>query len=285
MTTQRTLILGATGLLGRAFLNEFRAHSVLLSPSRQELDLTDLNAVKTYLEQHQPQVIINAAAFTGIERNIEQPELAMRINSELPRVLGQYVRGMQGAVVVHFSCASVYGNSADGRRPKGAVLQEDDPTQPATIYAQTKLQGELSLQSNCANYMIFRLSGLYDERIFEQSEQPERIFAGAPTSASYVANTICRTLSRIDRKVLKLTPGIFNLCAKGSADWSLFFREASTVKDRQSLLQSKPVDNLMTFGDRLSVDKAEGTFCLFVPSWQAQLHSVLANLRSDSAEG
>lgn len=272
MTIEKTLVLGASGQLGHALLRELELAREVLSPNRHELDLTDLESVESYLEQQQPDLILNAAGLTGTKKNEENPQLAMRLNSELPRVLARYVRGRPNASLVHFSCVDVYGKPNQRER----YCHEDDQANPLGIYAQTKLQGEQSIVSNCSNYLIFRLCALYHDATKHAQTKPDPIVVGAPTSVSYVASTVVRTLKRIDRRVLKVVPGVYNLCSKGSADWQHFFREVSMQYNNPQLLQQEPSTKVVSLGTSVSVQKAEDNFCLFIPSWQAQLKSSLS---------
>lgn len=270
---KKVLLLGASGLLGRELHRELSSTAIpLLAPSKHTLNISDETVLISYLEKHKPDIIINAIGLHGIQQNDTKPDLSKSLNVDLPRILASYTKASGSCNLIHFSTVEVYGCNENAALSK--VYTEDSAVKPKCLYTQNKLKGEVAVQENCNDYLIFRLGALYDQRQLYQSGARDPITIGAPTSAQYVAYTIARSISRIGRRVIKTHPGIYNLSCKGDADWQAFAREVAAQREKMRVLE--PNKGLITVGPRLSLDKAENTFCLFLPTWQALLKSVLA---------
>lgn len=281
--TSKTLLLGSTGFLGRELQAALAQASCLLAPTKSELDVTDGAALRDYIFKHQPATIINAVGLVGTKAGTAQPELAQQLNSDLPQALAEIASQIERCTLVHFSTLEVYGPVKPEHGQ--AYYTEDSPTRPKSVYAKTKLEGDLAIASTAPHYLIFRLSPLYDGNRLFAVEEREPIVIGAPTAVQYVANTVVRSLGRIERRVLRVHSGIYHLSSKGDADWQTFYREVTLQRQQPGLLGAVSAPTLVAVGPKLSVEKVENAFCLFVPSWQSQLktylkqreHSVLSN--------
>lgn len=267
---KKAILLGATGLLGRELKAAMETNMQLLAPNRQSLDVTDSKALRDYLQNEQPDTIINAVGLRGVKRCDADPELAHQLNTQLPEVLADYCNKHQTRLV-HFSCANVYGPVSAA----GDLIEENTATNPQSVYARTKLKGDLAIEQNCVNYLIFRLSGLYDRHVLTQLDERDPIIVGAPTTAFYVADTVARSLSRIERQVIRVHSGVYHLGSKGSADWLAFSGELLGLKTAASILTATPDELITESQPSLSLTKTEDTFCLSVPGWKAQLRSML----------
>lgn len=277
--TNKTLLLGSTGFLGRELKAALTQTPNLLAPSRDILDVTNSDALRDYIQTHQPATIINAIGLTGTQQATEQPELAQRLNSQLPQELAEVANQIDNCNLVHFSTLDVYGNA----KPEYGMpyYTEESPTKPKTVYAKTKLDGDLAVTSTAKQFLIFRLSPLYDPNRLFAIEEREPITLGAPTAVPYIANTVVRSLGRIERRLLRVHSGIYHLSSKGEADWQTFYREVSLQREKPGIL-SGASPGLVAVGPKLSVDKVEDSFCLFVPSWQSQLKTYL-NIHDQAA--
>lgn len=270
---KKILLLGASGLLGRELHRELSSTATsLLAPSKHVLNISDETLLSNYLEKHQPDIIINAIGLHGIKQNDEMPELSKALNVELPRILANYTGTSDNCKLIHFSTVEVYGKTDSMALSK--PLTEDSAVKPNSLYTQNKLKGEEAIQENCNHYLIFRLGALYDQRQLYQTSLRDPITIGAPTPAQYVARTIACSIGRIGRRVIKIHPGVYNLSCKGDADWQVFAREVAAQREKMRVLE--PAKGLVTVAPRLSLDKLENTFCLFLPTWQVMLKSVLA---------
>lgn len=153
----KILLTGSNGQVGFELQRQLCLLGTLLAPTRQELDLADEQSVARWLEQHQPELIINAAAYTAVDKAEEEPGLARRLNAELPAQLAAY-SAARGQWLVHYSSDYVYPGSG------AAPWQEQDATGPLSVYGQTKLEGDQAVQASGCPHLIFRTSWVYSAR-------------------------------------------------------------------------------------------------------------------------
>lgn len=277
--TAKTLILGATGQVGHELHRQFSQtvpQSRLLTPSRQQLDLTDLNAVEHYLNREQPGLILNAAAYTAVDKAESEPELARRLNADLPKLLAQYCQA-NNAQLVHYSSDYVYNGT--GTQP----WQETDPTEPLNHYGQTKLEGDQAIQQHCDNHLILRTSWVYSNRghnflntmLRLAQERTELTIVndqhGAPTPAQFIAQTTLELLN------IQAPPGIYHLAAAGETTW-FGFAEAifrGRVNLTPTTTQNYPTPAKRPLNSRLNLAKIERTLGQTTPHWEDLLQQTL----------
>lgn len=149
----RVLVTGSGGQLARAIRQTWTAHELIL-PEESDLDLGNPGAIRAAAAAYRPQVVINAGAFTQVDRCETEPELARRINSEAVGWLAEACRD-QGALLVQISTDYVF----DGRSSR--PYHESDPTNPLSVYGQTKLMGEAETRK-APEHLILRTAWLYD---------------------------------------------------------------------------------------------------------------------------
>ena len=126
----KVLITGVSGQVGHALMHELKKHE-LIGLNRQDCDLADPDKIKQVIEQHQPDLIINPAAYTKVDQAEDKPELAFQINRDAPRVMAEKAREYH-IPFIHFSTDYVF----DGEK-EGAYL-ENDLTNPLGVYGQSK---------------------------------------------------------------------------------------------------------------------------------------------------
>jgi dTDP-4-dehydrorhamnose reductase len=159
----RLLLTGADGQLGRALApllgrrGEVIPTTLLGVDGTLVLDLSDRNALRVMLDEHRPDLIFNAAAYTAVDRAESEPELAHAINAEAPGLMADWA-AKHGAGLVHFSTDYVF----DGR--KGAPYVEDDATAPLNVYGASKLKGERAVQASGCRQVTLRTSWVYASR-------------------------------------------------------------------------------------------------------------------------
>lgn len=154
MAASRWLVTGAGGQLGRAALAVARARGVTaVGFGRAELDVRDAEAVKRALDEQQPDVVLNCAAFTAVDRCESEPAEAERSNALAPALLAQACRG--GPLLVHLSTDYVF----DGRASQ--PIPEDAPTRPLSVYGRTKLRGEEAVRAAAGEHLIVRTQWVF----------------------------------------------------------------------------------------------------------------------------
>lgn len=151
------LLLGGTGQVGSELLPVLRQRDRVLAPTRAELDLTNLAAVRELIAQCRPRLIVNAAALTAVDRAEAEPVLAFALNEHLPRVLAEECARLD-ALLVHYSTDYVFDGESN------VPYREDDPPAPVNIYGMSKLAGESAIADVGGPHLIFRTSWVYGPR-------------------------------------------------------------------------------------------------------------------------
>ena len=149
----KILITGINGQVGYALMRQLMDHE-LIGITRQECDLTNPEQIKQVIDYHQPELIINSAAYTKVDEAEEAPELAFQINRDAPRVMAKKARE-NNIAFIHFSTDYVFNGEKEGQ------YFEDDKTNPLGVYGKSKLAGELAIQEVGGQFYIFRTSSVY----------------------------------------------------------------------------------------------------------------------------
>src|SRR5579875_3776989 len=150
----RVLIVGNAGQLGRELERSFAGFGSVIGVNRGTVDLADAASLRAAVRSAAPDVILNAAAYTAVDRAESEPELAHAVNAAAPAVLAEEARAAQ-ALLVHYSTDYVF----DGA--KREPWSEDDPPNPLSVYGASKLAGEQAIAAAGGKYLIFRTSWVY----------------------------------------------------------------------------------------------------------------------------
>jgi len=221
----KILITGVNGQVGHALMRELNEHE-LIGLTRQDCDLTNLDQIKQVIDHHQPELIINPAAYTKVDQAEDEPELAFQINRDAPKVMAEKAREYH-IPLIHFSTDYVF----DGKK-KEAYL-ENDPTNPLGIYGQSKCAGEEAIQEVDGLTYIFRTSWVYSnighnfyltmKRLSQQREELKVVAdqLGVPTSNQFIAEQIKAIIPQLSEK----NTGIYHLVADGSCSWHEFAKQ------------------------------------------------------------
>ena len=223
----RLLLTGKDGLLGSALAGALAPLGTVLAVGRAECDLTDADAVARLVAVARPDVIVNAAAYTAVDRAESEASIAALINGEAPGILGATAAACD-ALVVHFSTDYVFDGAKDG------TYAEDDRTNPLNVYGRSKRDGELALAASGVRHIILRTSWLYGgtagnfvRAVLRLAGERDRLDVvgdqiGAPTSAERVAAVAALAIAAaVDGR---LAPGIYHLTASGATSWAAFAR-------------------------------------------------------------
>lgn len=229
----KILLLGAKGQLG------FELHKVLpelgevIALSRNEVDLTNLTELTVQLEIIKPKLIVNASAYTEVDKAENEKDLANLINAKVPQLLAQYA-AYNDSILIHYSTDYVF----DGKK-KTPYLETDNPN-PLSIYGLSKLIGEEKITEIDCKHLIFRTSWLFSSHgenflttILNLAKQKDKLQViddqcGTPTSCSLLAEITVIAIKRliIENNTCKINNwGIYNVTALGSTSWYEFARE------------------------------------------------------------
>jgi len=267
-------------------------------------DLTDLDGLAATVRHLRPDVIVNAAAHTAVDKAESEPELARALNALAPGVLAQEAAAL-GAWLVHYSTDYVFNGS--GTQP----WHEDDATGPLSVYGQTKLEGEQRIQASGCKHLIFRTSWVYAARggnfaktMLKLAKERERLTVindqfGAPTGADLIADVTAHAIRQAagqwasvgESPVPDLT-GIYHLVASGETTWfdyanhvlalgvdgkfasNLVVKEVAPVPSSAFATAAKRPHN-----SRLNTGKLQSAFELVLPAWQHGVNRMLAEIQ------
>lgn len=232
----RILLTGTAGQVGGALLPLLRDRHTVLAPTPNEFDLSKPESLASKLDSTRPDLIINPAAYTAVDKAEDETELAFTINGEAPSALARWAAA-NGVPVVHFSTDYVFDGSGDG------AWREDDRTDPLSVYGRSKLAGEKAVRSAGGSHLVVRTAWVYAAQganfmrtIIRLAREREalRVVAdqfGAPTSARTIAATLVEILEHGASDLLAMfarSDGLVHLTNSGSTSWHSF---ASAIVD------------------------------------------------------
>jgi dTDP-4-dehydrorhamnose reductase len=290
------LILGANGQLGVELQRVFAGHSNLTALGRDRCDLSNLDQVRHTMAEIRPGIVLNAAAYTAVDRAETEQELAMRINGEAVGVLAEEARRMS-ALLVHYSTDYVFDGS------KTSAWVEEDGCAPLSVYGSSKLTGERKIEEAGGKYLIFRTSWVFSPhghnflrtmlRLGAERDQLKIVNDqnGAPTSASAIASATRKVFDRVLSDGFAESaawPGIYHMTCAGQTTWHGFaeaiFQRAKTPREQgwaevTGIPSSEyPTPAVRPKNSVLSNEKLQATFGVRLPSWQAALDDALQAL-------
>lgn len=294
------LILGGNGQVGWELQRALAPLGRLTVCDRQRGNLEDLIGLRTLVTALRPSVIVNAAAYTAVDKAEAEFDRARRVNAEAVGLLAELAAEL-GAWLVHYSTDYVFDGSGD------QPFAEDAPTGPLNAYGRTKLAGEQAIQRSGCRHLIFRTSWVYAARGGNFAKTMLRLAAdreelhvvadqiGAPTSAELIADVTAQAIARLrhDPEAHALA-GLYHLAASGETSWHGYARFVIEQASRLGLpLKTQPerVLPIMTHeyplpaprpqNSRLDTRKLRTTFGLTLPSWEFHVKRMLVELTGE----
>ena len=286
----RILLTGTSGQVGGALRPLLQEQGDLLTPQRTEFDLSKPETLTQALDELKPDLIINPAAYTAVDRAEDEAELASRVNAEAPSVIGRWAAGHH-VPLIHFSTDYVFDGSGD------EAWRTDSPTGPLSVYGASKLAGEEAIRAADGQHLIVRTSWVYAAKgtnflrtiaRLAKERKELRIVAdqiGAPTSARVIANAVVQILQS---KVSVLagqfaeSGGIANIVCAGETSWHGFAAAiVAGLKSRGVRLEVEAIAPIGTQdfptkakrpgNSRLDLSRLKDVFGITTPSWSDAL--------------
>lgn len=301
----KILLFGKNGQVGWELQRSLAPLGDLVAPGRHDSDLCgdlgNLAGISATVRQVQPDVIVNAAAYTAVDKAETDAATAHLVNAEAPGVLAEAASAI-GAWLVHYSTDYVFDGT--GTRP----WKESDSPGPLSVYGRTKLEGEQRIASRCTNHFILRTSWVYGGRgcnfpktMLRLARERDRLTViddqfGAPTGADLLADLTAHIL----RCALLRSPGhlagVYHAAAAGETSWHGLARfvvecaSRSGVKLKASSMTVDPVpaSAFPTLArrpqnSRLDTTKLQASFGLQLPAWQQGVARMLAEINGGVA--
>ena len=294
----RILLLGKNGQVGQALE---RALAPLAGPGelvaldrKNGGDLAQLDTLAATVRQLRPQIIVNAAAYTAVDKAESEPDQARLVNTLAPEVLAKEAQAL-GAWLVHYSTDYVFDGS--GTRP----WVETDATAPLNVYGQTKLEGERQVQAHCTRHLILRTSWVYAahgsnfaKTMLKLAQERERLTViddqwGAPTGAELLAAVTAAAIEKTSLAGNDALAGLYHVAASGETNWHAY---ASHVISQGKALRPDlpwavqeiapaPSSAFVTaarrpHNSRLDTRKLQAAFGVHLPGWQQGVDEMLA---------
>ena len=261
----------------------------------ESIDLANFDELQPALDRIAPDLIINAAAYTAVDRAEDEPTVAQRINGDAVGVLGAWAR-RHDARIVHYSTDYVF----DGTSMR--AYREDDVTHPLGAYGRTKLAGEIALRESGARHLLFRTAWVYAARGHNFLRTMLRLGAereelrvvddqiGAPTPARLIAEVTARVVADWCLDETTMREGTYHLVTSGQTSWCGFARAIFERAQRTGLMERVPkveairTDEYPTKAMRpawsvLDAAKLRETFAIELPDWQTALDGVIREVR------
>ena len=291
---RKVLLIGKNGQLGWELQRTLATLGEVISFDFPEIDLSKPESLREMMRQISPQIIINAAAYTNVDKAESESELAWKINAEAPGVMAEEA-GRLGAAFIHYSTDYVF----DGTK-RSPYLETDEPN-PLNEYGRSKLGGEQSVEAAGAASILFRTSWVYSLRqggfvtkVLQWARQQETLRivddqVGCPTSARMLAEVTAQVIAQGGDDLpgyFEKKGGLYHLAGAGAASrygWAQAIIDLDPKKEEQvvkQLLPAKTVD-FPTPAERplrsdLSIEKFEETFELSLPPWKDGLKLLLS---------
>lgn len=282
----RFLLLGATGQIGHALRASLSALGTVVAPDRTAVDFADSDSIRTTIREAVPDVVVNAAGYTAVDRAEQEPEQARVLNARAPGVLAEAADEV-GGWLVHYSTDYVF----DGTKRTPYV--ERDVPRPINTYGRTKWEGERAIQEVDGRHLILRTSWVYSDRrsnflrtMLRLADERDEITVvddqtGTPTWAGWVAEATAAILARVlGRDGADAESGVYHLSAAGQTSWYGFARAIFAQFGRDDVVV-KPIasEEYPTAASRpaysvLDSGRAREIFGLSIPTWSEQLDTL-----------
>jgi len=285
----RVLLIGANGQIGWELRRTLSSIGDVVAMDRSACDLSRLNDLSGIIRNAKPDIIVNAAAYTGVDKAEKEEELATLVNGTAVGVIAAQARQL-AALFVHYSTDYVFDGTKD------CPYTEADPPNPINAYGRSKLAGERAVTQSAADYLILRTSWVFAARghnflrtILRLARERDELSIvadqiGAPTWARHIADATRLIVHRACRERVndKFASGILNVTAGGATSWCGFAEAIVNHAMEQGLLRNRPKVRPIATSEyptpaarpknsRFAQDGLRKRFGIALPEWQQAL--------------
>jgi dTDP-4-dehydrorhamnose reductase len=282
----RILLTGTSGQVGWELRRALQPLGQVIAVERSRMDLTNPDSIRKIVREVAPQLIVNPAAYTAVDKAESEPDLSMAVNGVAPGIMAEEAKRV-GAAMVHYSTDYVF----DGTNSE--PYTEEHSPRPINVYGRTKLAGELAIQAAEVPYLIFRTSWVYGLRgknflltMLRLAKERDELHIvtdqiGAPTWSRTIAEVTALALARCSVADIERFSGVYHLTARGLTSW---FGFAQAIIQRFALHSAQSGPKLLGIAtanyqqaakrpanSAMSSKKFAATFDLALPQWDDAL--------------
>ncbi len=293
------LITGSTGQVGYELQRQLAGLGTITAVDRQQCNLADADSIRACVALAKPDWIINAGAWTAVDKAESERDAAFAVNAEAPRLLAE-LSAARGARLVHYSTDYVFAGDKQGR------YREDDPVQPLNVYGASKLAGEQAIAQIVASRDLqawtFRTTWVFGthgnnflKTMLKLAQTRDSLSVvndqfGAPTSAGLIAEVTAQLIRQVEA-CKSVAPGLYHLAAAGETNWQAYAQRVIAQARQQGLatrvapeqVQGIPAVQYPTpaarpANSRLDCRRLEAALDMKLPDWTAGVDAVVAEL-------
>ena len=295
-TDRPILVIGRQGQLGRELLRALAPMGDIVATGREQLDLSQPDSVRKYLTEIQPSLVVNAAAYTAVDKAESDEAAAFKINAEAVGVLGEVAASLNAAVV-HYSTDYVFAGTGEHFQAESQVAK------PVSVYGRSKLAGEENLLAANPRSWILRTSWVFAAvgdnflktilRLWQSKEELGVVADqyGAPTSAALIADVTALLVSRVHNQQEPLSEGVYHLAASGVTTWHAYAKYIIAYANAQGLsgrfgedavrgvsTAEYPTAAQRPANSRLDCSKLQDALNIRLPDWEHGVEQVIHRL-------
>ena len=294
--TVKILVTGKNGQVGHELMRSLAPLGKVIGVDLKECDLSQSAAINALLDKVKPDVIVNPAAYTAVDKAESEPTVAHAVNAQAPKVLALYA-SKRNIPMIHFSTDYVFDGKKEG------VYVEDDRVNPKSVYGKTKYLGEEAVRKNTAKYVILRTSWVFGahgvnflKTMLKLAQERDKLSivadqVGAPTSARMLADVTSEIVRQLLEQGAYKKYGTYHLVAEGETSWhgyAQFVIEQANALGLTTKIAAKNVKAIGTkdypmpaarpANSRLDTSKIKEMFGITLPTWQDEVGLVVAEL-------
>jgi dTDP-4-dehydrorhamnose reductase len=291
----KILLTGSNGQIGFELNKKLSALGEVIATDREELNLEDSQAIRSFIDQTKPGIIINPSAYTAVDKAESEPEIAYQINTLAPEVLASMAAELD-IPLIHFSTDYVF----DGLKKEAYI--ETDETNPQSVYGKTKCDGEEKVRVH-HKHIILRTSWVFGShgnnflktmlRLIQEKDSLNIVGDqwGCPASATNLADVTFKVVDTIFKNKNFNAFGTYHVTRDGETNW---FEYASLIASELIKLNANikcmpdqilpilkseyPTAAKRPLNSRLNTDKIKKTFMLELPHWESEVKMVLREI-------
>jgi dTDP-4-dehydrorhamnose reductase len=288
----KILLTGKDGQVGFALHKKLASIGEVIATNRNELNLENSDAIRTFIEKIKPDIIINAAAYTDVDKAESDIELAHKVNTEAPRVLAEKASELN-IPIIHFSTDYVF----DGLKNEPYV--ETDKANPQSVYGKTKREGEEAVRQH-KKHIILRTSWVFSyhgknflKTILKLIQEKSSLNIvndqkGTPISVAAIADVICKIVEAILNKADFKDFGTYHVALEGETNWhqyACFIADEAMRLGLKTSMTSQDIKSISSdvystaakrpMNSRLNTTKIKKTFMLELPDWKVEAAAVI----------